>query len=113
MAIDWSNVTPDHIRKACELFDTGVASPRRMARNTFLLFNGRRYPAKFIRGLAYRLATGVELDPSRDYSAGMETVSFLSALGFVTEHESQAFGSASISEQAPTTCQPQTFRCPQ
>jgi hypothetical protein len=49
-----------------------AARPKRPARNTFLLLNGKTYPAKFIRGLAYRLATGVELDPNVDYSGGTE-----------------------------------------
>jgi hypothetical protein len=46
--------------------------------------NGRTYPAKFIRGLAYRLATGVELDPNRDYSGGAETARFFQGLGLAT-----------------------------
>jgi hypothetical protein len=48
--------------------------------------NGKSYPAKFIRGLAYRLATGVELDPSRDYSGGAETVRFFQRLGLAVQY---------------------------
>jgi hypothetical protein len=48
------------------------------------LLGGKRYPAKFIRGLAYRLATGVELDPSRAFSSGDETARFFASLGFTT-----------------------------
>jgi hypothetical protein len=87
MAIDWSRVTLKHVRQACELYDSGVAVPRRPARSTFLLMDNKSYPAKFIRGLAYRLATGVELDPNRDYSGGMETVRFFQALGLPTQHD--------------------------
>jgi hypothetical protein len=70
MTPDWSRVTPEDVRRACQMYDSGAARPKRPARSTFLLLNGKTYPAKFIRGLAYRLATGVELDPNRDYSGG-------------------------------------------
>jgi hypothetical protein len=52
----------------------------------FLVLNGKTYPAKFIRGLAYRLATGVELDPNVDYSGGTETARFFQGLGLATQH---------------------------
>jgi hypothetical protein len=86
MAIEWSRVTPEDVRRACQMYDSGAAQPKRPARSTFLLFNDKTYPAKFIRGLAYRLATGVELDPNVDYSGGMETVRFFQGLGLTTQH---------------------------
>lgn len=86
MAIDWRVVGVEHIVQACELYDSGNAAPIRPAQNTFLRFDGNEYPAKFIRGLAYKIATGIELDPSRDYAGGMETVRFYSSLGLVTDH---------------------------
>src|SRR5882757_1368470 len=87
MTTDWSRVALEHIRRACEMYDSGVAIPKRPARSTFLLLSGKTYPAKFIRGLAYRLATGVELDPNRDYSGGTETVRFFRGMGLATQHE--------------------------
>ena len=87
MTPDWGQVTLEQVRRACEIYDSGAATPRRPAQRTFLLLNGRSYPAKFIRGLAYRLATGVELDPQRDYSGGMETVRFFKNLGLLTRRE--------------------------
>jgi hypothetical protein len=84
MPVDWSKVTVDHIRQACELFGSGAAIPKRPAKSTFLVFNGKSYPAKFIRGLAYRIATGVELNPSTDYSGGDETIRFFAGLGLQT-----------------------------
>src|SRR5207248_323499 len=71
--------------RACEMYDAGAAQPKRPAQSTFLLLNGKTYPAKFIRGLAYRLATGVELDPNRDYSGGAETARFFQGLGLATQ----------------------------
>jgi hypothetical protein len=82
--IDWSKVTVDHVKQACELFDAGAAVPKRPAKSTFLVFNGKSYPAKFIRGLAYRIATGVELDPSKDFTGGDETARFFANLGLQT-----------------------------
>lgn len=84
MAIDWSQVTGDHVRQACDLFDAGSAAPKRPAKGTFLHLNEKSYPAKFIRGLAYRIATGVELDPGKDFSGGDETSRFFAKLGLHT-----------------------------
>ena len=55
------------------------------SRGSFLLLGSKRYPAKFIRGLAYEIATGHELG-SGDYSGGAETVRFFEALGFSVEY---------------------------
>ena len=106
MAIDWSQFTLKHIQQACELYDSGVAVPRRPARSTFLLMNSKSYPAKFIRGLAYRLATGVELDPSRDYSGGLETVRFFHALGLTTQHDRSPGPAEPTAEPTPSLSAP-------
>jgi hypothetical protein len=87
MTPDWSLVTVEHVRQACELYNSGKATAKRPAKSTFLLLDGKTYPAKFIRGLAYRIATGIELDPNRDYAGGPETVRFFESLGLTTRHE--------------------------
>ena len=84
MPINWSVVTLTHVQNACDLYDAGTEVPRRAAKSTFLNFRGKTYPAKFIRGLAYRLATGIELDPNTDYAGGEETSRFFSMLGLAT-----------------------------
>lgn len=86
MAIDWSVVGRLHVEEACRHYDRGDRQPKRWARSTFLLLNERRYPAKFIRGWAYELATGEALDPSKDFSGGLETAKFFRKLGFKVEH---------------------------
>lgn len=86
MSVDWSRVTVEHVRQACALYDAGIETPERPARSTFLLVNGMTYPAKFIRGLAYRIATGVELNPSQDFAGGAETVRFFAKLGLSTTY---------------------------
>ena len=87
MAVDWTPVLREHILAACQLYDDGSERPRRMARNTFLLVENRRYPAKHIRGLAYQLATGDRLNPDGDYSGGQETKRHLNELGFDVEYK--------------------------
>lgn len=86
MKPEWHRVALEHVRRACEMYESGAVQPRRPAQNTFLLLNGRIYPAKFIGGLAYHLATGVELDPNRDYSGGTETARFFQSLGLTMQH---------------------------
>jgi hypothetical protein len=54
MTPDWSRVTLKDVRRACQMYDSGTARPKRPARSTFLLLNGKTYPAKSIRGLAIR-----------------------------------------------------------
>jgi hypothetical protein len=105
MSIDWKQVTVDHVRAACRMFDSGTAQPKRPARNTVLILAGRRYPAKFIRGLAYKIATGTELNPSRDYSGGQETVRFFSRLGLITVYQR-----AAQTAKGPDTTQYQVMR---
>lgn len=90
MSIDWSQVSVDHIKQACSLYDAGTALPKRPAKSAFLHFNGNCYPAKFIRGLAYRIATGIELDPNNDFSGGSETARFFANLGLSTSNNTIA-----------------------
>ena len=37
MTADWSQVTVDHVRKACERYDTGTVVPKQPAKSTFLV----------------------------------------------------------------------------
>ena len=97
MPIDWSKVTVNHVRQACDLFDAGSAVPNRPARSTFLLYNGKSYPAKFIRGLAYRIATGIELDPNKDFVGGDQTARFFTRLGLQTSAISMPIPPTSLS----------------
>ena len=104
MTPDWRLVTLEHVRQACALYDSGAAAPKRAAQSTFLVWDGKTYPAKFIRGLAYRLATGTELDPNRDYSGGQETIRFFRGLGLPTQHGPQSGPrpEAAVARQSPS-----------
>ncbi|MCB0541626.1 MAG: hypothetical protein KDE33_29235, partial [Bacteroidetes bacterium] len=62
----WDNITASDVKKAIELFDrTNENYPE--PRNTFLIFNDKKYPAKHIRGLAYFIANKKEISKS-EYS---------------------------------------------
>jgi hypothetical protein len=88
MAKLWTNITRQHILKAIELFDQkrdNYPEPR----NTFLLHNDKMYPAKHIRGLAYKVANGSEILKS-EYSGGEETVNFFKKHGFNIQYKKNA-----------------------
>lgn len=103
MPIDWTKVTADHVRQACDLYDAGAATPKRPAKSTFLVHNGKSYPAKFIRGLAYRIATGVELDPSKDFTGGEETARFFASLGLATSASAASAAATPLPPSPPPT----------
>lgn len=101
MAIDWSKVLKNHIEWACSRYDAGENRPTHPAITTFLIRDGERYPAKFIRGLAYEIATGDKLS-SDEYSGGAETVRFFSALGFSVEYNGEVREGIYETDQKPT-----------
>jgi hypothetical protein len=82
---DWSAVKREHVIEACRRYDAGE-KPARDAISTFLIHEGKEYPAKFIRGLAYKIATGRAIT-SEDYTGGSETAVFLRGLGFEVRYE--------------------------
>jgi len=85
VTIDWSRVLKNHIKEACRRYDAKENRPTQPARTTFLVLNGEQYPAKFIRGLAYEIATEHKLG-SNDYSGGAETARFFEKLGYSVEY---------------------------
>lgn len=83
----WKNITSDNVKEAIELFEnTNENYPE--PRNTFLIYNGKKYPAKHIRGLAYFIANGKEISKS-EYSGGQETVNFFKKLDFTVQYKKQ------------------------
>lgn len=78
--IDWSTVTRENVLRAIQIFvNSSLDYPE--PKSTFLLFEGKKLPAKHIRGMAYKEANGIEISKN-DYSGGMETVRFFRKLGF-------------------------------
>ena len=86
MSINWKLVTSAHVIEACQRLRAEEVTSSHPARNTFLIYNGKSFPAKFIRGLAYEIATGVKLNPNVDFSGGKETARFFEQLGFRVEY---------------------------
>lgn len=81
----WKSITKNDVLKAIELFlNSDVKYPE--PRSTFLIFGGKKLPAKHIRGMAYKIANNFEIS-KEDYSGGEETVRFFNNLGFEVEHK--------------------------
>lgn len=77
---DWSAITRDDVVKAIDNFYRyEVNCPK--SRSTFLIYNGKKLPAKHIRGMAYKVHFGKEIS-KENYSGGIETKLFFEHLGF-------------------------------
>lgn len=84
---EWSEVTKEDVIKAIEKFEE--ENPEHPdAHSTFLLYNGKKYPAKHIRGMAYRIHFGENIS-KEDYSGGEETKRFFTKLGFEIQYKHQ------------------------
>ncbi len=76
----WTKITREHVLRAIEIFF--AENPEYPApRSTFLVYDGKKLPAKHIRGMAYQVATGIAI-PKENYAGGKETVRFFERLGF-------------------------------
>jgi hypothetical protein len=78
---DLSLVKREHIRQAIAIVDKDGYPPGRGAKSTCLIFNRKYYPAKYVLGEAYRIATNKTLLPD-DYHGGDWTAKIVSGLGF-------------------------------
>lgn len=77
---NWLDITREDVIKAIELFH--IENPEYPSpKSTFLIYNGKKLPAKHIRGMAYKVAYGQEISKN-DFGGGMETVRFFERLGF-------------------------------
>ena len=85
---NWEEITKEDVIKAIHLFEKDDREYP-MPRSTFLLYNGKKYPAKHIRGIAYKVHFNTEISKS-EYTGGMETVRFFERLGFDTQHISKS-----------------------
>ncbi len=80
----WNDITRDDVEKAIEIF-IEECPDYPAAKSTFLMYNGKKLPAKHIRGMAYKVRFGVDIK-KEDYAGGMETIRFFNRLGFETYH---------------------------
>ena len=88
MGFDWKSVTREHVLKAIDMF-LKYEPEYPEAKNTFLIHNGKKLPAKHIRGMAYEVAHGVEIS-KQDFTGGKETVKFFERLGFEVNYTKKA-----------------------
>lgn len=73
-------VTRRHVEAACRQAMRDGVPAERAGRSTFVRFKNSVLPAKYVLGLAYRLATGRHLPPD-DYHGGPATARIISRLG--------------------------------
>ena len=84
MALNWSSVKPEHVKKACDLLK-GRKSTGRMPSGLVVHHEGLILPAKEVLRLAYRLANGLADDERLIFSSGDATLNRLRKLGFSAE----------------------------
>ena len=84
---NWNEITKEDVIKAIECFNNENENYP-MPRSTFLLYNDKKYPAKHIRGLAYKVHFKNEISKS-EFTGGLETVRFFEKLGFEVQHISK------------------------
>ena len=81
---NWKEISREDVDKAISIFEADTPDYPE-PRSTFLLFNGKRYPAKHIRGMAYKVHFEQEISKN-DFAGGQETVNFFKRLGFETQY---------------------------
>ena len=85
-----AGINRKHVDAALQEIDQKGMPPEREAAKWDLIRDGKRYPPKYVLGLAAKFATGTELEPSQ-FSGGPETNDFLKSLGFeITARQSSS-----------------------
>ena len=84
--MDWSKVKKEHVDQAIKKFiEDKPEHPE--PRSYYLMYEGEKLPSKYIRGMAYSIATGEEFSLS-GFSGGTETVNFFKKYGYTVEQVS-------------------------
>ncbi|WP_048160006.1 DUF7662 domain-containing protein [Thermococcus barophilus] len=78
------NILREHVLKAIEDIDRNGTPKNRRFRVWFLVYNGNRYPVKYVVELANKYVNG-ELLPSSEFTSH-EAARYLEKLGFVVEY---------------------------
>lgn len=85
--MDWSKVKKEHVDAAIKKFiEEKPEHPE--PRSYYLMYEDEKLPSKYIRGMAYSIATGEAFSLS-GFSGGTETVNFFKKYGYSVE---QIFG---------------------
>ena len=97
----WKDITHDDVIKAIEIFN--AENPDYPApRNTFLLYEGRKYPAKHIRGMAYKVHYNQEISKA-EFTGGNETYKFFKRLGFDVQYNPTSLNKSKPVQNKPKT----------
>lgn len=81
---NWTDITREDVIEAVSRFlryNPEYPEPK----STFLLYEGKRLPAKHLRGMAYEIHYKTPISKS-DFGGGAETVNFFERLGFTVEY---------------------------
>ena len=85
----WSDITREDVLEAIRRFL--VHTPEHpKSKFTFLLYEGKKLPAKHSRGMAYEVHFQEKASKS-DFTGGKETVNFFLRLGFAVEFKGEVF----------------------
>lgn len=79
-----SNIRKTHIISATKEIDSKGVPAGRESKKFLLVFEGKKYPPKYVLALANKFADGRLLDSDK-FSGGLETNNFLKKLGFQIE----------------------------
>ncbi|WP_303790746.1 carbon-nitrogen hydrolase family protein [Ruminococcus flavefaciens] len=82
--LKWNEITSEDVINAIYAFEF-ERPDYPAAKSTFLIYNGKKYPAKHIRGMAYKIHFGVDISKN-DYAGGKETEMFFKKLGFEVQY---------------------------
>jgi hypothetical protein len=100
MSIPKNVVDKDHVLKALYAIDKDGVPWHRESTKFDLLHDGKKYPPKYAVSLAFKFATGKELE---GFSGGEETNGFLKSLGFeIREKTEGTYLLLRSNEVAPT-----------
>ncbi len=99
--LQWDKITQEDVLEAIRIFNLEHPTYPE-AKSTYLIFNEKKYPAKYIRGMAYKVHFGQEVSKS-DYSGGQESVRFFEKLGFKVHYTHQNLNTHPIKKSSSTS----------
>jgi hypothetical protein len=85
VALNWSTVKPEHVKRACELLLKGEQQPRITAKGIFVVYESQQLPAKHVVRLAYCFANNLSPSTALKFSSGEGIANLLRRLGFAVE----------------------------
>lgn len=91
--INWNKISKEDIIKAIKVFvseNHDILNPKGL----WLLYKGQKYPAKYIRKLAYNLKFD-DIISEDQFKGGSYTVNFFNNLGFDVEFDGVVYSSDS------------------